>query len=119
MRFKKQWAVAVAATGMALTVFAQTGADPGVGGMGGMGSMNPEMHNRMNTHMRAMQDVRTRMNTATTPEQKQALMDEHMRLMDEHMSHMQSMRASSRSWSGGAAGASSMPSDMYSPGPVL
>ncbi len=116
MRFKKQWAVALAATGMALTVFAQTGVGPGMGGMGGM---NPEMHNRMNTHMRAMQDVRARMSTATTPEQKQALMDEHMRLMDEHMSHMQSMRAPSRSWSGGAAGASSMPSDMYSPGSVL
>ena len=116
MRFKKQWAVAVAATGMALTVFAQTGAGPGMGGMGGM---NPEMHNRMQTHMRAMQDLRTRMSTATTPEQKQALMDEHMRLMDEHMSHMQSMRAPRRSWPDGAAGASSMPSDMYSPGPVL
>ena len=120
MRFKKQLAVAVAATGMTLTVFAQTGAGPGMGGMGpNMGRMNPEMHNRMDTHMRAMQDVRARMSTATTPEQKQALMDEHMRLMDEHMSHMQSMRASSRSWSGGAAGASSMPSDMYSPGSVL
>lgn len=116
MRFKKQWAVAVAATGMALTVFAQTGAGPG---MGGMGSMNPEMHNRMNTHMRAMQDVRARMSTATTPEQKQALMDEHMRLMDEHMSQMQSMRASRRSWSGGAAGAPSLPSDVFSPGSVL
>jgi hypothetical protein len=116
MHFKKQLAVAVAATGMALTVFAQTGAGPGMGGMGGM---NPEMHSRMNTHMRAMQDVRARMNTATTPEQKQALMDEHMRLMDEHMLHMQSMRASSRSWPDGAAGAPSMPSDMYSPGSVL
>lgn len=113
MRFKKQLAVAVAATGMALTVFAQTGAGPGMGGM------NPEMHNRMNTHMRAMQDWRTRMSTATTPEQKQALMDEHMRLMDEHMSQMQSMRASRRSWSGGAAGAPSLPSDLYSPGSVL
>ena len=109
IRFKKQWAVTVAATGMALTVFAQTGAGPGMGGMGGMGSMNPEMHNRMQTHMRAMQDVRARMNTATTLEQKQALMDEHMRLMDEHMSHMQSMMESN--WS--------RPSDMYSPGSVL
>jgi hypothetical protein len=88
---------------MALTVFAQTGAGPGMGGM------NPEMHSRMNTHMRAMQDVRARMSTATTLEQKQALMDEHMRLMDEHMSHMQSMMGSN--WS--------RPSDMYSPGPVL
>ena len=134
MRFKKQLAVAVAAAGLALTVFAQTvpSGDSGKGGgtgtgnsgsiaspPGGMGGMNPEMHNRMQTHMRAMQDVRARMSTATTPEQKQALMDEHMRLMDEHMSHMQSMRAPSRSWSGGAAGAPSMPSDMYSPGSVL
>ncbi len=81
---------------MALTVFAQTGAGPGMGGM------NPEMHSRMNTHMRAMQDVRARMNTATTLEQKQAL-------MDEHMSHIQSMMGSN--WS--------RPSDMYSPGSVL
>ncbi len=120
MRFKKQLAVAVAATGMALTVFAQTGAGPGMGSMGpNMGRMSPEMQSSMQTHMRAMQDWRARMSTATTPEQKQALMDEHMRLMDEHMSHMQSMRASRRSWSGGAAGAPSLPGDVFSPGSVL
>lgn len=59
---------------MALTVFAQTGAGPGMGGTGPymshMGHMSPEMQSSMQTHMRAMQDWRTRMSTATTPKQK-------------------------------------------------
>lgn len=83
------------------------------------GSMSPEIQSRMQTHMRAMQDWRARMSTVTTPEQKQALINEHMRLMDEGISHMQSMRASRRSWSGGAAGTPSMPGGIFSPGSVL
>lgn len=63
---------------------------PGTGlSMGG--NMSPELRSRMEQHMLAMQDLRMRMATATTPEQRQSLMNEHLRLMDQNMSLMQQM----------------------------
>jgi len=60
-------------------------------GMSMGGNMSPELRSRMEQHMLAMQDLRLRMATATTPEQRQSLMNEHLRLMDENMSLMQQM----------------------------
>jgi hypothetical protein len=107
----------------------------GMGAMGrdATGSMSPEMQSRMQAHMRAMQDLRARMGAATTPEQKQSLMDEHMRLMDEDMSLMQMMmgRGTPMPGSGGpgaagmgspsmpgGTGGQSMPGGMGGPGSV-
>ena len=71
-----------------------SGADTGMGAGTGLsmgGTPSPEVRSRVEAHMRAMQDLRMRMQTATTPEQRQSLMNEHLRLMDENMSLMQQM----------------------------
>ena len=47
-----------------------------------------DVRSRVEQHMLSMQDLRMRMATATTPEQRQSLMNEHLRLMDENMSLM-------------------------------
>lgn len=68
--------------------------DPGMGAGTGLsmgGNTSPEVRSRVEQQMQAMQDLRSRMMSATTPEQRQSLMNEHMRLMDENMSLMQLM----------------------------
>ncbi len=67
---------------------------PGMGAGTGLsisGNTSPEVRSRVEQHMLSMQDLRMRMATATTPEQRQSLMNEHLRLMDENMSLMQQL----------------------------
>jgi hypothetical protein len=45
----------------------------------------------MAAHMKAMQSLRERMAQARTPEERRALMDEHMKLMHEGMAMMSNM----------------------------
>lgn len=86
-------------------------------GMGGVGSLGPEVRSRIEAHMRAMEDLRQRMHTATTPEQRQSLMNEHMQLMDENLSLMQMMMGSGAAMPG-SGGPPGMPGGMGSPGSV-
>lgn len=70
---------------------------PASGTMGG-GKMGA-----MDQHMKAMQAMHDKMAAAKTPEERQALMAEHMKLMQEGMSMMKQM--------GGASSMSGMSSD--------
>ncbi|MDP2005983.1 MAG: hypothetical protein Q8K45_09935 [Rubrivivax sp.] len=67
------------------------------------GTTTPEMA-RMANHMRAMQAMHDRMMTAKTPEERNALMPEHMKTMQEGMGMMKGM--------GGMAGPNSPPTNM-------
>ena len=64
----------------------KTSAKPmGTGQMAGMA--------KMDEHMKAMQAMHEKMMAAKTPEERQALMDEHMNLMQDGMGMMQQMGA--------------------------
>jgi hypothetical protein len=73
--------------------------------------MGPQVRSRIEAHMRAMEDLRQRMRTATTPEQQQSLMNEHLQLMDENLSLMQMMMGSGAAMPG-------MPGGLGPPGSV-
>ena len=45
----------------------------------------------MDQHMKDMHAMREKMASAKTPEERQALMSEHMKMMQEHMGMMQNM----------------------------
>lgn len=57
---------------------------------GGVASM--EMMKRCDTQMKAMQEMHERMRGATTPEQRQALYDEHAKLMRSGMAMMTELK---------------------------
>ena len=67
------------------------------------GKTTPEMA-RMANHMKAMQEMHDKMMTAKTPEERSALMAEHMKTMQDGMGMMKGM--------GGMAGSKSPPSSM-------
>ncbi len=67
------------------------------------GATTPEMA-RMASQMKAMQEMHDKMMGARTPEERSALMAEHMKTMQEGMGMMKGM--------GGMAGAKSPPADM-------
>lgn len=136
MRLKHTLATGLALAGLALSASAQTGTtgpgslsgspagqtgpDASMGAGSGLsmgGNMSPEVRSRAENHMRAMQDLRMRMQTATTAEQRQALMNEHMRLMDENMSLMQQMMMGSGGTLPGGPGAPGMPGGGMGTGP--
>ena len=62
----------------------------------------------MDRHMKSMQAMHEKMVAARTPEQRQALMDEHMKLMREGMSMMQDMRRRMMMGMGGKGGMGGM-----------
>ena len=70
------------------------------------GKTTPEMA-RMANHMKAMQEVHDRMMAAKTPEERNALMGEHMKTMQEGMGIMKGMGDM-----GGMAGPTSPPTSM-------
>ena len=61
----------------------------------------------MANHMKAMQEMHDKMMAAKTPEERNALMAEHMKTMQEGMSMMKGMGGM-----GGMAGAKSPPTSM-------
>ena len=67
------------------------------------GETTPEMA-RMSNHMKAMQEIHNKMMAAKTPEERNALMGEHMKTMQEGMSMMKGM--------GGMGGPKSPPTSM-------
>ena len=67
------------------------------------GKTTPEMA-RMANHMKAMREMHDKMMAAKTPEERSALMAEHMKTMQEGMGMMKGM--------GGMAGAKSPPPNM-------
>ena len=67
------------------------------------GETTPEMA-RMSNHMKAMQEIHNKMMAAKTPEERNALMGEHMKTMQEGMGMMKGM--------GGMAGPNSPPTNM-------
>ena len=67
------------------------------------GKTTPEMA-RMANHMKAMQEMHDKMMAAKTPEERNALMGEHMKTMQEGMGMMKGM--------GGMAGPKSPPTSM-------
>ena len=69
------------------------------------GKAGPEMA-RMDTQMKAMREMHDKMMTAKTPEERNALMAEHMKAMEEGMTMMNGMPA------GGMSGMSGMKGDM-------
>jgi hypothetical protein len=66
----------------------------------------------MAAHMKAMQDLRTRMAQARTPEERRALMEEHMKLMREGMGMMRGMGAGGMGMMGRGGGTSGPASGM-------
>ena len=70
------------------------------------GKTTPEMA-RMANHMKAMQEMHDRMMAAKTPEERNALMGEHMKTMQEGMGMMKGMGGM-----GGMAGPKSPPTSM-------
>lgn len=87
-----------------------SGPDMGAGtGLSMGGNTSPEVRSRVEQHMMAMQNLRMRMASATTAEQRQSLMNEHLRLMDESMSLMQQMMMGSGGQMPGMPGAPGMP----------
>lgn len=70
------------------------------------GKTTPEMA-RMANHMKAMQDMHDKMMAAKTPEERNALMGEHMKTMQEGMGMMKGMGGM-----GGMAGPKSPPTSM-------
>ena len=82
----------------------KTSAKPmGTGQMAGMA--------KMDEHMKAMQAMHEKMMAAKTPEERQALMDEHMNLMQDGMGMMQQMGAGMQGM-GGMQGGKCMPTNM-------
>ena len=75
----------------------------GAGQMAGMA--------KMDEHMKAMQAMHEKMMAAKTPEERQALMDEHMNLMQDGMGMMQQMGAGMQGM-GGMQGGKCMPTNM-------
>ena len=67
------------------------------------GKTTPEMA-RMANHMKAMQEMHDKMMAAKTPEERSALMSEHMKTMQDGMAMMKGM--------GGMTGPKSPPTDM-------
>ena len=67
------------------------------------GKTTPEMA-RMANHMKAMQEMHDKMMAAKTPEERNALMAEHMKTMQQGMGMMKGM--------GGMAGTKSPPTNM-------
>jgi hypothetical protein len=70
------------------------------------GKTTPEMA-RMSNHMKAMQEMHNKMMAAKTPEERNALMGEHMKTMQEGMSMMKGMGGM-----GGMGGPKSPPTSM-------
>ena len=70
------------------------------------GKTTPEMA-RMANHMKAMQEMHDKMMAAKTPEERNALMGEHMKTMQEGMGMMKGMGGM-----GGMAGPKSPPTSM-------
>jgi hypothetical protein len=67
--------------------------------------------------MKAMQEIHQKIQTAKTPAERAALMDEHMKLMSSSMGMMQQMRATmhgmgGQSGTGGMATGKGMPPDL-------
>lgn len=77
---------------------AQPATPPNAMGPGQMANMT-----RMDQHMQAMRAMHDKMAAASTPEERQALMAEHLKLMQEGMGMMQQMGAG-RQGMGGQAG---------------
>ena len=73
------------------------------------GKTTPEMA-RMANHMKAMQEMHDKMMAAKTPEERSALMPEHMKTMQEGMAMMKGMGG--MGGMGGMAGPKSPPTDM-------
>ncbi len=86
---------ALALSVLSLSALAQVAAPPATAPSaaeaGSAPTLGPDMQSRMATHMQAMQALRERMLSASTPAQKEALMAEHLRLMDEQMDWMQTL----------------------------
>ena len=67
------------------------------GGMGPGGAGDRMMSDRMammDTQMKSMREMHERVARARTPEERQALMAEHMKMMQDGMENMQSMMKS-------------------------
>ncbi len=67
---------------------------PAAGGMPGMASPPAAMTDRMammDTHMKSMREMHDKMARARTPEERNALMAEHMKLMQDGMAMMGGM----------------------------
>lgn len=75
----------------------------GAGQMAGMA--------KMDEHMKAMQAMHEKMMAAKTPQERQALMGEHMKLMQDGMGMMQQMGAGMQGM-GGMQGGKGMPDNM-------
>lgn len=71
------------------------------------GMATPERMAAMDGQMKAMRDMHTKMMNAKTPEERQALMGEHMKAMQGGMGMMKSM-----SGMGGMSDSKGMPADM-------
>ncbi len=71
------------------------------------GKTTPEMA-RMANHMKAMQEMHDKMMAAKTPEERNALMAEHMKTMQEGMAAMKSMGGMGMGGMGGKEGMGGM-----------
>ncbi len=103
------------ATAPATPTAVQPATPPNAMGPGQMANMA-----RMDQHMKAMRAMHDQMAAASTPEQRQALMAEHMKLMQEGMGMMKQMGAGMQGIGGqagmgpmgGMAAGKGMPADL-------
>ena len=73
----------------------------------------PEQSAAMDAQLKTMHDMHTRMTNARTPEERQALMADHMKAMQGGMGMMKGMSSmSSKSGMGAMPGQAGMPADM-------
>ena len=73
------------------------------------GTLSPDYLAHMDTQTQSMQGMHEKMMAAKTPEQRNALMAEHMKSMQDGMKLMEGMATPGRM---GAAGAKGLPGDM-------
>lgn len=93
---------------------AQTPSAPAAGGMPGMASPPAAMAERMSkmdAHMKAMREMHDKMARARTPEERNALMPDHMKLMQEGMAMMGGMGPGGMRGMGGMGGMGGMSGD--------
>lgn len=86
---------------------AQTPTAPATGGMPGMGTPPAAMAERMSkmdAHMKAMSEMHDKMTRARTPEERSALMADHMKLMQDGMAMMGGMGPGGMRGMGGMGG---------------
>ena len=111
MTYFRPIALAVAISGASLLAACTTAPAMPMGSAPASNMATPERMAAMDGQMKTMRDMHTKMMNAKTPEERQALMGEHMKAMQGGMGMMKGMS--------GMGDAKSMPADMAQRQPMM